>query len=316
MSIRSEILSEIPTVILPENITSVRLIEGGFNNTNILINENYLIKEYQQQDESNDPVYERFIREKETLKLLEHNPHSPRLLNYYDKPPKLYISREWIAGSHLSLEKVHSLADRIIKAILSFHKFRNSTSGDFRYLDVISRYLREYKKILLGHSSKTDEFRTLPQYQTLIRYYKDQLIHLKEHESPKNIVRLHGDLVLSNIILSPNEEKLFFIDWEYSTLGNPLIDLAYLLTQNQIPKITKNKLLDCFCEQRGLDLDETELSIFCDLMTLMSALWYSIHAYRLKFNFSNHSNSISSVAGSLKLANINFKSLKLAKNEK
>jgi aminoglycoside phosphotransferase (APT) family kinase protein len=66
----------------------------------------------------------------------------------------------------------------------------------------------------------------------------DELMQwLPEHLPPPAPVRLvHGDYRLDNIILSPLQpEILAVLDWELSTLGDPLADLAYHLMQWDMP---------------------------------------------------------------------------------
>lgn len=311
MDLTSNLLSEIPTTMLPKEITSVQLIEGGFNNQNVLVNGNYLIKIYLQQDESNDLIYSCFIREKEALTLLEHNPFTPKLLKYYNKPPKLYIARNWIEGTPISIKQIHSYANVIIKGMLSFHKTNKASSGDFNYLDVISRYLREYSHILTKDFPKTNEIHHLPNYQMVDQYFQKISYQLQNFNQVEQMVRLHGDLVLSNIIKSTKNDRLIFIDWEYSTLGDPLIDLSYFLTQNHLPKNTQNLIIECYQTFTGLELNINKLKVYNNMMKLMSALWYSIHAFKLKYKYHDHLKSISSVSEAMRLAINNFKSLNL-----
>jgi aminoglycoside phosphotransferase (APT) family kinase protein len=60
---------------------------------------------------------------------------------------------------------------------------------------------------------------------------------LPAHLPPRAPVRVvHGDYRLDNIILAPSQPEIrAVIDWELSTLGDPLADLAYHLMQWDMP---------------------------------------------------------------------------------
>jgi aminoglycoside phosphotransferase (APT) family kinase protein len=60
---------------------------------------------------------------------------------------------------------------------------------------------------------------------------------LPAHLPPPGPVRLvHGDYRLDNIILAPSDPTILAVlDWELSTLGDPLADLAYHLMQWDMP---------------------------------------------------------------------------------
>jgi aminoglycoside phosphotransferase (APT) family kinase protein len=61
---------------------------------------------------------------------------------------------------------------------------------------------------------------------------------LPQHLPPPGPVRLvHGDFRLDNVILAPGEPKvLAVLDWELSTLGDPLADFSYHCMQWHMPR--------------------------------------------------------------------------------
>jgi thiamine kinase-like enzyme len=297
--------------LLPSKISSVHPVKGGINNFNILVNGNYLIKEYQVQDEANDPVFSRFLREKESLIILKNNSFSPKLLGFYDKSPELYITREWIEGNPISVNQFQTNLDNIVQALISIHQCRTPISEDFCYFDVISRYLREYNRLKPASFTNSDLFSDLPSFQAINHYFTTHLSQLQHLDQSPYQVRLHGDLVLTNIIFNEIDNKITFIDWEYSTLGDILIDLSYLLTQNNLPKNTQNKLIDSYIEYTDSHLDLNILNLYCDLMKLMSALWYTIHASRLHSKFPESSTPTLPISELIKSAYSNFNSLGL-----
>ena len=63
------------------------------------------------------------------------------------------------------------------------------------------------------------------------------IVWLPAHLPPPAPVRIvHGDYRLDNIILAPSQPKIrAVLDWELSTLGDPLADLAYHLMQWHMP---------------------------------------------------------------------------------
>ena len=89
------------------------------------------------------------------------------------------------------------------------------------YARQISRWSRQYQ------ASRTAE---LPEMNLLMEW-------LPRHTPDREETRIvHGDYRLGNMILHPSEPRISAVlDWELSTLGDPVADLAYNLMTHYLP---------------------------------------------------------------------------------
>jgi len=89
---------------------------------------------------------------------------------------------------------------------------------------------RQFKRWSEQYRSKTRSAINNPAFDQLMEWLPDRL----PSDEPTAIV--HGDLQLSNMILQPDGKAVAaLIDWELSTLGNPLSDFAYYCRDYYIP---------------------------------------------------------------------------------
>jgi len=307
------LLTDIPKILLPKKVTSVRLIEGGLNNKILLLDDNLLIKKYIPWNELNDPVLMRFRREKKSLQLFRDISHAPELLSSYEKVPEFYIARKWITGKPISLDQIHSNPELLTNALVRIHRESDSLEGDFNYFEIIERYLNEYKVRIHHFASlpfiKKDSS-TLPQSGSVDTYFKFLISKIQEKNIAESKVRIHGDLVFSNILLTSDQANIVFIDWEYSTLADPLIDLAYLFTQNHIPLHIQKLLVKVYEKKQNTRVNTVLLELYSELMNLMSALWYFIQALWIVDN-QTFKNQKQKVLEFLNLATENFQVINL-----
>lgn len=103
----------------------------------------------------------------------------------------------------------------------------------------------------------------------------EQLISWLENNQPEDdgqVALVHGDFRLDNMMWAPDEDKVIAVlDWELSTLGHPLADLAYQCMQLRMPASggtlsglagvdrkalgipSEKEYVATYCKRRGLD---------------------------------------------------------------
>ena len=77
---------------------------------------------------------------------------------------------------------------------------------------------------------------------------------------------VHGDYRLDNMILHPTEDRVIAVlDWELSTLGNPLADFTYLLMNWVMPGDQRGGLAGRDLEAMGIPSVEAYVAEYCRL---------------------------------------------------
>jgi aminoglycoside phosphotransferase (APT) family kinase protein len=126
-------------------------------------------------------------------------------------------------------EQIRRLSERLAEVLAAIHAidYEEVGLGDFGRPDgYMARQLKRWGQ--QWERSKTGE---LPEYDRLVARLRERLpVH-----SASTLV--HGDYRLDNTLvrLSPDPGILAVVDWEMSTLGDPLADLGLTLTYWQDP---------------------------------------------------------------------------------
>ena len=75
---------------------------------------------------------------------------------------------------------------------------------------------------------------------------------------------VHGDYRLDNMIFDPVEPKVIAVlDWELSTLGDPLADFTYQLMQWRTPKDIRSGFLGVDLEALGIPSEDEYVEAYC-----------------------------------------------------
>jgi aminoglycoside phosphotransferase (APT) family kinase protein len=103
------------------------------------------------------------------------------------------------------------------------------------------------------------ETETIPAMDRLMAFLPDSL----PPEGPPRIV--HGDWRLDNMILAPDRpEVLAVLDWELSTLGDPMADLSYYLIGWVIPASQRNGVGGADLKALGIPTVEETVDRYAD----------------------------------------------------
>ncbi|VXC69130.1 Aminoglycoside phosphotransferase (APT) family kinase protein [Oceanicaulis sp. 350] len=95
----------------------------------------------------------------------------------------------------------------------------------------------------------------------------DKLIEwLPEHAPAQERTSVvHGDYRIDNMIFHPTEPKVIAVlDWELSTLGDPLADFTYQLMQWRTPKDMRNGFLGQDLKAMGIPTEDEYVKAYCE----------------------------------------------------
>ena len=124
------------------------------------------------------------------------------------------------------------------------------------YQRQISRWTKQYK------AAETDLISSM---ETLMQWLPGNL-----PRDDGSVSLIHGDYRLDNLIFHPSEPRIIAVlDWELSTLGHPLADLAYMCMCMRLPKMETLKGLAGKNRQAlGLPEEEELIALYCELRGL------------------------------------------------
>ena len=191
--------------------------------------------------------------------------------------------------------RVYDEANRVLAAIHAVDVDAVDL-GDFGrpgnyYERQVSRWTRQYR---------ASETRRIAAMETLIDWLPD---HIPEDDGRVSLI--HGDYRLDNIMFAPDELAVAAVfDWELSTLGHPIADLAYLCMKRKMPRglpipglggldlaalgiPSEPEFLAAYCRRTGLsDVEPWSFYLACSFFRL-AAICQGVLKRALNGNASN-----------------------------
>lgn len=187
-----------------------------------------------------DAFYVNRVEEIQTMKDAAHIAVSPTLVWHDEKGG---FACEFVHQPSLDWSVVHKDKD-VVRIAHTLRKAHQLPARDHKYVisDVIQHYIDGiYAKVkgdavlVREHGYLVSVFETLEKPETLL---------------PE--VLCHNDLNPKNTLM--DDDKLWFIDWEYSGVGDPLFDLAVVVKSHNLNAQQTSLLLSAY--QSDLDISK------------------------------------------------------------
>ena len=158
---------------------------------------------------------------------------------------------------HLTVEERGSVADELCRVLAAIHSVDLRATGlaDYGragnyYARQVDRWTRQYRASETG---------TVADMDALIGWLA---ANLPEDETPPALV--HGDPRLDNLIFAADAPRcVAVIDWELSTLGHPVADLAHVVMQWRRPAGADRGLAGVDRRALGLPEDAAFVDAYC-----------------------------------------------------
>ena len=129
----------------------------------------------------------------------------------------------------LGPERTRVISERMVDTLVALHDVDYAAVGlaDFGRPDgYLGRQVARWKKQLVSSTS-----RELPGMDELVAHLESNI----PASSDGTIV--HGDFRLDNLLVDADDRVTAVLDWEMSTLGDPLTDVAVLLAYQQLAEV-------------------------------------------------------------------------------
>ncbi|VXC19694.1 phosphotransferase family protein [Aeromicrobium sp. 9AM] len=185
-------------------------------------------------------------------------------------------------------ERTRAITERMVDTLVALHAVDYAAVGlgDFGRPDgYLGRQVARWKKQLEASTS-----RELPGMDELVAHLESNL------PASGDGTIVHGDFRLDNLLVDDADQVTAVLDWEMSTLGDPLTDVAVLLAYQQIAEIapregaaivtdaplapgylTRDEVLARYAEQSGRDVSDIGFHLalaFFKLAVILEGIHY------------------------------------------
>lgn len=186
---------------------------------------------------------------------------SPRLL-YTNKHDLLL---EYIEGLSTTNQKIldnQRMLDKVTLQMRALHSSSEAFIGVFSFFDRAVMYRNEFLETGCG----------IPKELLECEDALFDLLHVADESNNDQSCPCHGDIVLQNFIIG--DQRAYIVDWEYSTMANPYLDLASFCIQNDLTETREKHFLDSYFSDKSLKLNVAKHSLYKAAISFMWVYWH------------------------------------------
>lgn len=244
----------------------------------------------------------RWERESHALRLVSPQRFAPALLaeRINEKGVPVHV-RKHIPGKTLkdlgpSAAHLAEVAE-ILRMIHTTHlkpKNHSNRSSLEWYIDRCKKTLRLFQASWFCHPIPTQFPPTIA--KSLFERSMEFILPVANNFTLGNLSLIHGDLLLTNIIMSEDFGHFMFIDWEYSGYRDPVADISYITSQNSGIKPYREDFIQVYLDCSPLPENEpsfsSRLRAHDFVLDWIFALWSANRALEIASGKRTVSNTI------------------------
>ena len=238
-----------------EEVLSVEQL-GGMTNQNYLVkttNKQYIVKFF---GKGTEKLINR-QDEKYNLELLKDLDLDVK--NYlFDIEAGIKVNEYIESAITLDATSIKTKFDKIVPILQTIHASGKELRGEFAPFEEIKKY-----------ESLIEEKIPYAHYETV----REEVFSLEKRLADLGVDRksCHIDLVPENFIESP-QGRLYLIDWEYSSMNDPMWDLAALFLESEVTRQEEEAFLSHY-ESEQTPVSREKISIYKILQDTIWSLW-------------------------------------------
>lgn len=238
-----------------EEVLSVEQL-GGMTNQNYLVkttNKQYIVKFF---GKGTEKLINR-QDEKYNLELLKDLDLDVK--NYlFDIEAGIKVNEYIESAITLDSTSIKTKFDKIVPILQTIHASGKELRGEFAPFEEIKKY-----------ESLIEEKIPYANYETV----REEVFSLEKRLADLGVDRksCHIDLVPENFIESP-QGRLYLIDWEYSSMNDPMWDLAALFLESEFTRQEEEAFLSHY-ESDQTPVSREKITIYKILQDIIWSLW-------------------------------------------